>query len=60
MLSFVGSPMIGTTDIPEVAIAMPSAPGVTRRYTDLNAYTDEVANARLASTIVILRWVDGI
>jgi hypothetical protein len=39
--------MIGTTDIPEVAITMPSAPGVTHRFTNLNAYTDEVANARI-------------
>jgi hypothetical protein len=39
--------MIGTTDIPEVAITTPSAPGVTHRFTNLNAYTDEVANARI-------------
>jgi hypothetical protein len=39
--------VIGTSDIPEVAITMPSAPGVTHRFTDLNAFTDEVANARI-------------
>ena len=39
--------MIGTSDIPEVAITMPSAPGITHRVTNLNAYTDEVANARV-------------
>ena len=39
--------MIGTSDIPEVAITMPSAPGITHRFTNLNAYTDEVANARI-------------
>jgi PAP2 superfamily len=39
--------MIGTADIPEVAITMPSAPGVTHRYTNLNAFTEEVANARI-------------
>ena len=39
--------IIGTSDIPEVAITMPSAPGVTHRYTNLKAYTDEVANARI-------------
>ena len=39
--------MIGTSDIPEVAITMPSAPGITHRVTNLNAYTDEVANARI-------------
>jgi hypothetical protein len=39
--------LIGTTDIPEAAITMPSAPGVTHRFTNLNAFTDEVANARI-------------
>jgi len=39
--------VIGTSDIPEVAITMPSAPGVTHRFTDLKAFTDEVANARV-------------
>ena len=38
---------LGSADIPEVAITMPSAPGVTHRYTNLKAYTDEVANARI-------------
>jgi hypothetical protein len=39
--------IIGTSDIPKVAITMPSAPGVTHRYTNLKAFTDEVANARI-------------
>ena len=39
--------MIGTSDIPEVAITMPTAPGITHRFTNLNAYSDEVANARI-------------
>jgi hypothetical protein len=30
-----------------VECRMPSAPGVTHRYTNLKAYTDEVANARI-------------
>jgi hypothetical protein len=34
-------------DIPEVAISSPSAPGVTHRYASLDAFTDEVANARI-------------
>jgi hypothetical protein len=38
---------LGTADIPEVAITMPSAPGVTHRFTNLKAYTDEVSNARI-------------
>jgi len=39
--------IIGTPDIPEVAITMPSAPGVTHRYTNLETFTREVANARI-------------
>jgi hypothetical protein len=39
--------MIGSPEIPEVAITMPSAPGVTHRFTNLNAFTDEVAKARI-------------
>ena len=38
---------LGSVDIPEVAITTPSAPGVTHRFTNLKAYTDEVANARI-------------
>jgi hypothetical protein len=38
---------LGSADIPEVAITMPSAPGVIHRYTNLKAYTDEVSNARI-------------
>jgi hypothetical protein len=38
---------LGSADIPEVAITMPSAPGATHRFTNLKAYTDEVANARI-------------
>jgi hypothetical protein len=39
--------MIGSGDIPEVSITMPSAPGVTHRYTNLDAFMEEVANARI-------------
>jgi PAP2 superfamily len=39
--------MIGSGDIPEVAITMPSAPGVTHRFTNLSAFTEEVASARI-------------
>jgi hypothetical protein len=39
--------MLGPADIPEVAITMPSAPGVTHRFATLKAFTDEVANARI-------------
>ena len=39
--------VLGTTAIPEVATTSPTAPGVTHRWTDLTAFADEVANARI-------------
>lgn len=39
--------MLGTTEIPEVSITTPTAPNVTHRFTNLDAYTTEVANARI-------------
>lgn len=39
--------VIGSSEIPEVAISNPTAPGVTHRYANLDAFTDEVANARI-------------
>jgi len=39
--------VLGTDEIPEVALTSPFAPGVTHRFTDLRAYTEEVANARI-------------
>src|SRR6476619_4044646 len=41
--------MLGTADISEVAIVSPTAPGVTHRWSNLNAYTDEVAEARICA-----------
>jgi hypothetical protein len=41
--------VLGTTDIPEVAITSPTAPGVTHRWTNLTPFTEEVANARIWS-----------
>jgi hypothetical protein len=41
--------MLGTAEIPEVAMTSPTAPGVTHRWTNLNAYVDEVAAARIAA-----------
>ncbi len=38
---------LGTTEIPEIAISSPTAPGVTRRWTNMTAFTDEIANARV-------------
>ena len=39
--------VLGTVDIAEVALTSPTAPGVTHRWPNLDAYTDEVANARI-------------
>jgi len=41
--------VLGTADIPEIAVTSPTAPGVTHRWTNLNAFTDEVASARIWS-----------
>jgi hypothetical protein len=39
--------VLGTEDIPEIAITSPTAPGVTHRWSNLTAFTEEVANARI-------------
>jgi hypothetical protein len=39
--------VLGTADIPEIATTSPSAPGVTHRWTNMSAFTEEVANARI-------------
>jgi PAP2 superfamily/Vanadium chloroperoxidase N-terminal domain len=41
--------ILGTADIPEVAMTSPTAPGVTHRWTNLNDYANEVAAARIAA-----------
>ena len=41
--------VFGTTEIPEIAMTSPTAPGVTRRWTDMTAFTEEIANARIWS-----------
>jgi hypothetical protein len=38
---------LGRTDVPEVVMTSPTAPGVTHRWTDLHAYADEVAHSRI-------------
>jgi hypothetical protein len=48
LASAVGA-MLGTSDIPEVTMTSPTAPGVTHRWTNLDAYADEVAAARIAA-----------
>ena len=39
--------LLGSDEIPEVALTSPFAPGVTHRFASLRAFTDEVANARI-------------
>ena len=38
---------LGTEEIPEIATTSPTAPGVTHRWTNITAFTDEVASARI-------------
>jgi hypothetical protein len=39
--------VLGTADIPEIAITSPTAPGVTHRWTSMTALTEEIASARI-------------
>jgi hypothetical protein len=39
--------VLGGEDIPEVALTSPATPGVIHRWTNLSAFTEEVANARI-------------
>jgi len=39
--------VLGSEDIPEIALTSTSAPGVTHRWTNMATFTDEVANARV-------------
>jgi hypothetical protein len=43
----VAKAVFGGEDIPEVAMTSTTAPGVTHRWTNLTAFTEEVANARI-------------
>jgi hypothetical protein len=38
---------LGTADVPEVAVTSVTARGVTHRWTNMTAFTDEVSNARI-------------
>jgi hypothetical protein len=38
---------LGTADVPELTMTSPTAPGVTHRWTNIQAYADEVAHARI-------------
>jgi hypothetical protein len=46
-LEAVGEAVFGSTEIPEVTSTSPTAPGVTHRWTNLRAISDEVAEARI-------------
>jgi hypothetical protein len=39
--------VLGSTEIPEIAVTSPTAPGVTHRWTNMTDFTDEIANARI-------------
>ena len=39
--------ILGSADIPEVSVTSTTAPGVTRRWTNLGVLSDEIANARI-------------
>ena len=39
--------VFGSVDMPEIVMTSPTAPGVTQRWTNLDLYTEEVANARI-------------
>ena len=39
--------VFGTEDIPEIAVTSPTAPGVPHSWTNMTAFSQEVANARI-------------
>jgi hypothetical protein len=39
--------LFGSADVPEITLTSPTAPGVTHRWTNMRAFTDEVAQARI-------------
>lgn len=39
--------LFGSVEMPEIVMTSPTAPGVTQRWTNLDLYTEEVANARI-------------
>jgi hypothetical protein len=41
--------VFSNSDMPEFATTSPTLPGVTRRWTSLRDFTDEVAEARIAA-----------
>jgi hypothetical protein len=41
--------VLGSADIPEVTLVSPTAPGVTRRWTNLRVFADDVSEARIVA-----------
>jgi hypothetical protein len=39
--------MLGTADVPELSISMPTAPGVVHKFTNVDAISTEIALARI-------------
>jgi PAP2 superfamily len=48
-LAGVVQAVFDTPEMPEVSITSPTAPGVTHRWTNLRAFADEVAQARISA-----------
>jgi PAP2 superfamily len=48
-LAAVVEALLGTADVPEIVMTSPTAPGVTHRWTNLRAYTEEVSQARISA-----------
>jgi hypothetical protein len=46
-LASVAEAVFGTLDVSEIVMTSTTAPGVTHRWTNLQAYVDEVAHARI-------------
>jgi hypothetical protein len=46
-MSSVVEALFGAADVPEVTLTSPTAPGVTHRWTNMWALTDEVSQARI-------------
>ena len=46
-LAAVVEGLLGTADVPEIVMTSPTAPGVTHRWTNIRAYTDEVSQSRI-------------
>jgi hypothetical protein len=43
----VAEAVLGTADVPEFSMTSPTAPGITHRWTNLRALSDEISAARI-------------